>query len=243
MIYLNPYLGGFVLKKYLLLIVAISFTIGLSACNTTPEQKQAKEEEKQQKEQEKLEKKQQKEAEKEQKEKDKEIEKQRKEQEKLEKKKQKEAEKEQNKKSTLTVDEYKNRINNALKEMGDKTRLKINSTEILDEGRTSLALSNNIIIFLDTNKDNNITKASLGMTANAYLTEQEDFKFAFLLLIGTMDDSLSFGDRNLVKQELGINDEKVFSKDYSKSYKKNGIMYTYKGSMKDNFILQAELRK
>lgn len=127
--------------------------------------------------------------------------------------------------------------------MGDKTKLKINSTEILDDGRTSLSLSNNIIIFLDTNKDKHITKASLGMTPNAYLTEQEDFKFAFLLLIGTMDDSLSFGDRNLVKQELGISDEKIFSKDYSKSYKKNGIMYTYKGSMKDNFILQAELRK
>ena len=40
------------------------------------------------------------------------------------------------------------------------------------------------------------------MTPNAYFTEIEDFKFAFLLLIGTMDDSLSFGDRNLIKQNL-----------------------------------------
>lgn len=146
-------------------------------------------------------------------------------------------------KTKLTVDEYTKRIDKALKEMGDKTKLKVNSTQVLEDGRTSIALSDNIIIFLDTDKDKQIKKASLGMTSNAYLTEQEDFKFAFLLLIGTVDDSLSFGDRNLVKQELGISDEKVFSKDYSKSYKKNGIMYTYKGSMKDNFILQAELRK
>ncbi|MFY0163792.1 hypothetical protein P3K79_09795 [Bacillus anthracis] len=152
-------------------------------------------------------------------------------------------EKEKNKKSALTVDEYKNRINSALKEMGEKTKLKINSTEVLDDGRTSIALSNNIIIFLDTDKDKHIKKASLGMTPNAYLTEQEDFKFSFLLLIGTMDNSLSFGDRNLVKQELGLSDEKIFSKDYTKSYKKNGIMYTYKGSIKENFILQAEFRK
>ncbi|MEM5633402.1 hypothetical protein AAHB55_08275 [Bacillus cereus] len=146
-------------------------------------------------------------------------------------------------KTSLTVDEYTKRIDKALKEMGDKTKLKVNSTQVLEDGRTSIALSDNIIIFVDTDKDKHIKKASLGMTSNAYLTEQEDFKFAFLLLIGTVDDSLSFGDRNLVKQELGISDEKVFSKDYSKSYKKNGIMYTYKGSMKDNFILQAELRK
>lgn len=146
-------------------------------------------------------------------------------------------------KTNLTVDEYKQRLDKALKEMGDKTKLKVNSPQLLEDGRTSIALSDNIIIFIDTDKNKQIKKASLGMTSNAYLTEQEDFKTAFTLLIGTVDDSLSFGDRNLVKQELGISDEKVFSKDHSKSYKKNGIMYTYKGSMKDNFILQAELRK
>lgn len=146
-------------------------------------------------------------------------------------------------KTNLTVDEYTKRLDKALKEMGDKTKLKINSTKVIEDGKTSIALSDNIIIFVDTDKNKQIKKASLGMTPNAYLTEQEDFKNAFTLLIGTVDNSLSFGDRNLVKQELGISDEKVFSKDYSKSYKKNGIIYTYKGSMKDNFILQAELRK
>ncbi|PGL87882.1 hypothetical protein CN931_01480 [Bacillus sp. AFS054943] len=146
-------------------------------------------------------------------------------------------------KNSLTVDEYTKRVDKALKEMGDKTKLKVVSNDVTKDGKTVVYLSQDIMIFLETNKEKHVEKASLAMNSNAYLTTPEDFKTAFTLLIGTVDDSLSFGDRNLVKQELGISDEKVFSKDYSKSYKKNGIMYTYKGSMKDNFILQAELRK
>ncbi|EEM37927.1 hypothetical protein bthur0004_62380 [Bacillus thuringiensis serovar sotto str. T04001] len=149
----------------------------------------------------------------------------------------------ENKETKLTVDEYKQRVEKALKEMGEKTKLKINSTEVLEDGRTSIGLSNNIFIFLDTDKDKHIKKASLAMTPNAFFTEQKDFKFAFLLLIGTIDDSLSFGERNLVKQELGLSDETVFSKDHTKVYQKNKIRYTYKGSIKENFILQGELRK
>lgn len=146
-------------------------------------------------------------------------------------------------KAGLTVDEYQTRINKALKEMGEKTKLKINSTNVTEDGKTAINLSNNIIIFLETDKNKNVKKASLAMTPNAYLTEKEDFKFAFLLLIGTVDDSLSFGNRNSVKNELGLNDEKVFNKEHTKAYKKNGIMYTYTGNIKDNFILQAELKK
>ncbi|MED1299806.1 hypothetical protein BK704_02220 [[Bacillus thuringiensis] serovar konkukian] len=141
----------------------------------------------------------------------------------------------------VTVDEYKGRINQAFKEMGRKTNLKINSTEVLEDGRTAIALSENIVIFLTTDKDKYINKAVLGMTANAYSTENKDFDFAFLLLIGTIDDSLNYSERYLVKRELGLSDKKVFSEDNTKSYKKNGVSYTYKGSMKDNFILQAEL--
>ncbi|MEB9420536.1 hypothetical protein P4J12_19640 [Bacillus cereus] len=152
----------------------------------------------------------------------------------------KNAKKKKDEHTGLTVDTYTKRVNDALKEMGEKTKLKVSSTNILEDGKTAINLSPDIIIFLETDKNKNIKKASLAMTPNAYFTEIEDFKFAFLLLIGTIDDSLSFGDRNLIKQKLGINDEKVFSKDHLKSFKNNGIRYTYKGSIKNNFILQAE---
>ncbi|OTZ18130.1 hypothetical protein BK756_00500, partial [Bacillus thuringiensis serovar aizawai] len=150
----------------------------------------------------------------------------------------KNAKKKKDENTGLTVDTYTKRVNDALEEMGEKTKLKVSSTNILEDGKTAINLSPDIIIFLETDKNKNIKKASLAMTPNAYFTEIEDFKFAFLLLIGTMDDSLSFGDRNLIKQKLGINDEKVFSKDHLKSFKNNGTRYTYKGSIKDNFILQ-----
>ncbi|WP_144514484.1 hypothetical protein [Bacillus thuringiensis] len=152
----------------------------------------------------------------------------------------KNAKKKKDENTGLTVDTYTKRVNDALEEMGEKTKLKVSSTNILEDGKTAINLSPDIIIFLETDKNKNIKKASLAMTPNAYFTEIEDFKFAFLLLIGTMDDSLGFGDRNLIKQKLGINDEKVFSKDHLKSFKNNGTRYTYKGSIKDNFILQAE---
>lgn len=141
-----------------------------------------------------------------------------------------------------TIDEYKNRINQAFKEMGRKTSLKINSTDVLEDGRTVINLSDNIVIFLTTDKDKYIEKATLGMTTDAYLLEHKDFEFAFLLLIGTIDDSLNYSERYLVKQELGLSDKDAFNKQFTKSYKRNGITYTFKGGIKDNFILQAELK-
>ncbi|MGY3419180.1 hypothetical protein ACVWY4_005409 [Bacillus mycoides] len=141
-----------------------------------------------------------------------------------------------------TIDEYKNRINQAFTEMGRKTNLKINSTDILEDGRTVINLSDNIVIFLTTDKDKYIEKATLGMTTDAYLLEYKDFEFAFLLLIGTIDDSLNYSERYLVKQELGLSDKDAFNKQFTKTYKRNGITYTFKGGIKDNFILQAELK-
>ncbi|WP_179864914.1 hypothetical protein [Bacillus wiedmannii] len=141
-----------------------------------------------------------------------------------------------------TIDEYKGRINQAFKEMGRKTNLKINSTDVLEDGRTVINLSDNILIFLTTDKDQYIEKATLGMTTDAYLLERKDFEFAFLLLIGTIDDSLNYSERYLVKQELGLSDKEAFNKQFTKTYKRNGIIYTFKGGIKDNFILQAELK-
>ncbi|HDR4862256.1 TPA: hypothetical protein QCR61_004579 [Bacillus cereus] len=142
-----------------------------------------------------------------------------------------------------TIDEYKGRINQAFKEMGRKTNLKINSTNVLEDGRTVINLSDNILIFLTTDKDQYIEKATLGMTTDAYLLEHKDFEFAFLLLIGTIDDTLNYSERYLVKQELGLSDKDAFNKQFTKTYKRNGIAYTFKGGIKDNFILQAEIKK
>jgi len=138
----------------------------------------------------------------------------------------------------ITVEEYEGRIDQALKEMGDKTNLEIISTEEKN-GKTVIILSENIMIFLETEKDK-INKATLGMTSNAYLSEKDDFDFALLLLVGTVDDSLSFGDRNKVISELGLKNEKMFTEKHTEMYTNNDIQYTYSGSLKDNFLLVAE---
>ncbi|MEH7754772.1 hypothetical protein V7457_27285 [Bacillus toyonensis] len=140
------------------------------------------------------------------------------------------------------IDEYKGRINQDFKEMGRKTNLKINYTDVLEDGRTVINLSDNILIFLTTDKNQYIEKATLGMTTDAYLLEHKDFEFAFLLLIGTIDDTLNYSERYLVKQELGLSDKDAFNKQFTKTYKRNGITYTFKGGIKDNFILQAEIK-
>lgn len=145
--------------------------------------------------------------------------------------------------SGVTVDEYKSRINEALKQQGDKITLKIIKEDITEDGKTVLALSPNIIIFLVLNKDKTIKQANLAMNDTAYLTEMDNFKFALLLLVGTVDDSLSFGERNKVIQQLGLSDKTVFAKDYLKVINVNNIQYTYKGSFKDgSYVLRADYK-
>lgn len=142
----------------------------------------------------------------------------------------------------VTVDEYKIRINEALKQAGDQTTLKIINEDVLEDGKISLALSNNIFIFLRENEDGFIDQYNLAMASNAFMTETENFRFAFLLLIGTVDESLSFGDRNLVLRDLGISHEDAFFEEHTKVITNNDIQYTYKGSFVDNYVLRAEYK-
>ena len=53
---------------------------------------------------------------------------------------------------------YTQKIDKALKEMGDKTKLKADSIEVLKDGKTAINLSQNIIIFLETDKNKNVKK-------------------------------------------------------------------------------------
>jgi pectin methylesterase-like acyl-CoA thioesterase len=140
----------------------------------------------------------------------------------------------------ITIEEYEGRISQALKEMGEDTDLKIISNEEKN-GKTVITLSEDIMLFLETEKEK-INKATLGMTSSAYLTDKDDFDFALLLLVGTVDDSLSMGDRNKVISELGLKDEKIFTEKNTEIYTNNDIRYTYSGSIKDNFLLEAEYK-
>lgn len=147
-------------------------------------------------------------------------------------------------KEGFTFNEYEKRLNTALKEMGDKTKLKIIRNEVDDNGKHQIALSENIFIFVETDKKTkNVTSATLAAVSNAFFTENEDLNFSFLLLAGTIDDSLSFSDRNKVISDLGLKNKDINIMDYTKVYNHNGIQYTYKGDLKeDAILLQATLK-
>ena len=142
----------------------------------------------------------------------------------------------------VTIEEYENRISKALKQMGNKTNLKILSSEKQEDGKTVITLSENVMIFLTTNKKDIIENIALGVMPDTLFTDKDDFHFSFLLLVGTADDSLSMGERNLVLKELGLDNEENFAIEHTAAYKNNDISYTYKGSIKENFILQAEYK-
>lgn len=140
----------------------------------------------------------------------------------------------------LTVNEYVNRIEKALNEMGDKTNLKIISNEENEDKRQVIALSENIFIFIEK-KGDKVKQVNLAATTNALLTEKEDLDFAFLMLVGTVDDTLVYKDRFDVVRELGLIDDNTNLMDHLKVVNKNKVRYTFKGDDK-SLILQAELK-
>ncbi|WP_180954012.1 hypothetical protein [Bacillus sp. M6-12] len=53
---------------------------------------------------------------------------------------------------------------------------------------------------------------------------------------------MSLNERNKVISQLGLTDETTFTKDHIEVYHFNNIGNTYKGSIKEDFILQAEFK-
>lgn len=132
----------------------------------------------------------------------------------------------------FTTGEYEERVGNALNQMD--IGLSVLSSEENEDGRQVLSLSEDVFIFIDKDGDKPTT-ISLGATPN--VASSEDVYQIFTLLIGTVDDSLSFGDRNLVVNELGLRENNLL--DYTEVINHNNIQYTYKGTA-ENVVLQAE---
>jgi hypothetical protein len=143
-------------------------------------------------------------------------------------------------KSDLTIDEYENRVEQALKEAGDKTNLEILSSKEIEENVHAIALSDKAAIFLDTNNNGKVYKAALSVDPSVQITSNDDFNFAFELLIGTADDELTLGDRTKLRQDLGLYDDKTFSEKTVNVKKHNDITFTFKSNPSEIYILDAE---
>ena len=137
-------------------------------------------------------------------------------------------------KAKVDPKEIEGRIAEALKQMGDKTNLEIISSNKTEDGKHAIALSNNIHIFIE---DNKITLAAM---PDAIFTERDDLDFAFVLLVGIADESLSYGERHKVVSELGLKGKNNLM-DYTKVINHNNVRYTYVGN-KDALLLEAEIK-
>lgn len=139
----------------------------------------------------------------------------------------------------LSVDAYTQRVSKVFKEMGAKTNLKILSVIEQKDGSTIMRLSNDTFISISTS-ENVVNQLSLHMEPDAFYESSDDFKFAFLLLEGTADTTLSMGERNFLLRELGLDDEEVFKKKFNSNSTVGIITYSYEGDAKNGYTLKAE---
>lgn len=137
---------------------------------------------------------------------------------------------------SFTVETLEKRISEALSQIGNKTDLEIISNEKTEDGKQSIALSEDIFIFAKTNEDGKVSEVTLAALPKAADASKEELNTAFLILIGTVDDTLSMGDRNKVKNELEIENNNLF--DHTKVHINKNIVFTYKGT-DENILLQA----
>lgn len=129
----------------------------------------------------------------------------------------------------FTINDLEKRINTALTEMGDNTNLKAGEVKKMESDEYGISLSENIFIFIYIDKESNkVKEVTLGANPDALVMEKEDLNDAFLLLVGTADDSLSFGDRNIIVKNLGLKESNL--SDHTGFVDKNNIRYTYNGN-------------
>lgn len=121
------------------------------------------------------------------------------------------------------------RIQEALNQNDGETNFEIASTNKGEGNDNAIELSDDVVYHI---KDNKIT---LVMNPNA-----KEKKFASLILVGVADDNLSFGDRNIILNELGLDYESNDMLDYEEETKNRNVKYTYKGT-ENKITLEAEI--
>ena len=128
----------------------------------------------------------------------------------------------------ISIEEIETCLTNTLDQM--ETDFEILSSEEVEDGRHAISLSENTVMFVEGNKVS---------MANTITVPKEELLQSFLILIGCSDETLSFGERNLLISELGLRDDELI--DHTKVVNKNNIQYTFSGNS-DALILQAELK-
>lgn len=126
----------------------------------------------------------------------------------------------------VSVQEYSSRVESALNEIKDPN-LSYHEPIKLDDGKTSVALIDNgkaAIRFSEDDKEHSVAMHLFDSKAIG----KKSFYNSLRLLIGTVDDSLTMGERQLVLNDLHIDYDEIGPEDILvKSTTKNGIYYSF----------------
>lgn len=138
----------------------------------------------------------------------------------------------------LTVDAYAQRLAKVFKEMGSKTNLQVISVDEQSDGTSKILLSADTYIIANA-PDGIVNQLSLHIDPAANYESNEDFKFAYLLLVGTADPTLSMGKRNLLLRELALDNKKTFEKKNKSIVAVGTITFSFDGNPKKEYTLNA----
>ncbi|MFL1998338.1 hypothetical protein VYF65_004138 [Lysinibacillus irui] len=143
--------------------------------------------------------------------------------------------------ATITIEQYEENFVDAFNELKADPTTSIGKMEKLDNGRYSLILNSEIMLFADANKKGEVTAVSMAAMSSAVNNYNDLLKSAFKALIKSVDESITDTQQTVIFDKLGITgDEKML--DHTDTYKYNDINFVYRAKNEEGTLtFQAEL--
>lgn len=143
--------------------------------------------------------------------------------------------------ATITIEQYESNFVDAFNELKGDSNIALGNMEKLDNGRYSLILNSDIMLFADANKKGEVTAVSLAALSSAVDNYNDLLKSAFQAMIKSVDESITDTQQTVIFDELGITgDEKML--DHTDTYKYNDINFVYRAKNEEGTLtFQAKL--
>ncbi|MDP1395301.1 hypothetical protein Q8G28_17575 [Lysinibacillus capsici] len=143
--------------------------------------------------------------------------------------------------ATITIEQYESNFVDAFNELKGDSNIALGNMEKLDNGRYSLILNSDIMLFADANKKGEVTVVSLAALSSAVDNYNDLLKSAFQAMIKSVDESITDTQQTVIFDKLGITgDEKML--DHTDTYKYKDITFVYRAKNEEGTLtFQAKL--
>ncbi|MEK5429722.1 hypothetical protein MKY88_02555 [Lysinibacillus sp. FSL R7-0073] len=143
--------------------------------------------------------------------------------------------------ATVTIEQYESNFVDAFNIVKGDSNIALGKMEKLDNGRYSLILNSDIMLFADVNKKGEVTTVNLAAMSSAVDNYNVLLKSAFQALIKSVDESITDTQQLVIFDKLGITgDEKML--DHTDTYKFNDILFAYRAKNEEGTLtFQAKL--